>query len=251
MMNTPLCKNVLVTGSSGKIGSAVCKELISRGHRVRGFDLARPKKPIDGIGELQIGNLADAEAVNRAVEGVDALIHLAAIPEEADFLTELLEPNVIGVYHILEAARRHRIERIVITSSCQVVQAHNWRQRTVMLDEPFNPISHYGVTKAMAEAWSRYYAEQHKMSVIVVRPGFLPRNGSGWQKMRDDHALRRFYWSHRDAGRLYALCVEVPDIHFAVIYGASRALDQPAFDMEPARKLLGYEPLDTWTGEER
>ena len=250
-MNTqPVYEHVLVTGASGRIGSAVCLELVKRGHRVRGFDLAEPAVPIDGLSELQIGNLTDVEAVNRAVKGVDALIHLAAEPAEADFLTKLLGPNVIGVYHILEAARREQLKRVVVTSSCQVVQAHNWQQRTVKLDEPFNPIGHYGVTKAMAEAWARYYAEQHRMSVIVVRPGFVPREGAHWKKMEEDPLLRRLYWSQRDAGRLFALCVEVPNIQFAVIYGASRSSPH-AFDLEPARKLLGYEPLDTWTGEER
>src|SRR5436305_6725901 len=91
---------VLVTGSAGRIGQAVVRELQARGHAVRGFDLV----PTPGV-EAVVGDLADAAAVRRAVQGSTAVVHLAATPDDDDFLTKLLPNNVVGVYHVLEAAR--------------------------------------------------------------------------------------------------------------------------------------------------
>ena len=241
-------EKVLVTGSSGVLGQAVCRELISRGHRVRGFDRVVLQDSTTGLDDFQLGDLADAESVDRAVSGMDALVHLAAYPDEADFLSVLLEPNVIGVYHVLEAARRHRLQRVVVTSSGQAVEGHNWREQTLKVDDPFCPVSHYGVAKAMAEAWSRYYSEQHAMSMIVVRPGMVPREPSVWKTLAEDKVLQRLYWSQRDVGRFYALCVEVKEVNFAVLFGTSCQQEPYAMDPEPARQLLGYEPIEPWNG---
>ena len=74
----------LVTGGAGFIGSHVCEELVSRGERVRVVDnLASGRREnlghLYGV-ELLIGDLADAEVADRAVDGVDYVVHLAAIP---------------------------------------------------------------------------------------------------------------------------------------------------------------------------
>ena len=72
-----------------------------RGHFVRGFDLVATP----GADESVVSDLADADAIHRAAEGVNALIHLAATPDDDDFLTKLLPNNIVGAYHVLEAAR--------------------------------------------------------------------------------------------------------------------------------------------------
>src|SRR5262245_15862392 len=112
---------VLVTGSAGRIGQAVVRELRARGRPVRGFDLV----PTPGLDDFVVGDLTDSSAVRRAVDGTRAIVHLAAIPDDDDFLTKLLPNNVVGVYHVLEAARQAGVRRLVLASSGQVV----WWQR--------------------------------------------------------------------------------------------------------------------------
>ncbi|MBY0232335.1 MAG: NAD-dependent epimerase/dehydratase family protein, partial [Gemmataceae bacterium] len=70
---------VLVTGSAGRIGSAVVKELDAQGIPVRGFDLV----PTPGA-EHVAGTLTDADAIKRAMQGVETLVHLAATPDDDD-----------------------------------------------------------------------------------------------------------------------------------------------------------------------
>ena len=97
---------VLVTGS-GRIGRAVCGEPIARGHRVRGFD----RVPSSAVADSVVGNAANPDDLARALEGIDTAVHLAATPDEADFLTHLLPDNVVGLYRMLEAARHARLAR--------------------------------------------------------------------------------------------------------------------------------------------
>src|SRR6185437_12200538 len=103
---------VLVTGSAGRIGRAVVAELLARGRPVRGFD--RVVTP--GLTNCVVGDIADADAVRRAVEGVGTVIHLAAIPDDDDFLTQLAPNNIIGVYHVLESARLAGVRRLILAS---------------------------------------------------------------------------------------------------------------------------------------
>src|SRR2546423_13177387 len=92
---------VLVTGSAGRVGRAAVRELQSRGHTVRGFD----RVPTPGLSDCIVGDLTDAAAVRRATAAAGTVIHLAATPDDADFLSELVPNNVVGVYHVFEAAR--------------------------------------------------------------------------------------------------------------------------------------------------
>ena len=73
---------ILVTGSAGRVGQAVVSELVARGERVRGFD----RVPSPGVSDSHVGNLTDLEAVHCAAKGASAVIHLAATPDDADFI---------------------------------------------------------------------------------------------------------------------------------------------------------------------
>src|SRR5207245_11713467 len=103
--------------SAGRSGRAVVRELITRGHVVRGFD----RLPTPGTADSIVGDITDADAVRRAVAGVQTLIHLAATPDDDDFLTQLAPNNIIGAYQVLEAARAAGVRRYLLASSGQVV----------------------------------------------------------------------------------------------------------------------------------
>lgn len=235
---------VLVTGSAGRIGRAVVAELQGRGRPIRGFD----RVPTPGLTDAILGDLTDAAAVKRAVEGVGTVIHLAAIPDDDDFLTQLAPNNLIGVYHVLESARLAGVRRLILASSGQVV----WWQRQrgplpIRADDPPTPRGWYAVAKVFLEAAGRMYAESHGMSVIVVRLGWVPRSREHVAELESLDWAKDVYLSPGDAGRFFACAVEAPaDLRFAILYATSRPLRTMMYDLDEAKKLLGFEPRDRW-----
>src|SRR5690242_6766751 len=189
---------VLVTGSAGRIGRAVVAELQARGKAVRGFD----RMPTPGIADNIVADLTDAAAVRRAVEGVGTVIHLAATPDDADFLTQLLPNNLLGVYHVLESARLAGVRRLILASSGQVV----WWQRErgpwpIRADDPPTPRGWYAAAKVFLEAAGRMCADSHGISVIAVRLGWCPRTREHIEELSSLDWAKDVYLSPGDAGR--------------------------------------------------
>src|SRR5581483_10762447 len=117
-----------------------------------------------------VGDLTDAKAVRRATEGVRAVIHLAATPDDDDFLTQLMPNNIIGVHHVVEAARAAGVKRLVLASSGQVV----WWQRfrgpwPITADVQPTPRGWYAAAKCFLEAAGRVAAEAYGISTLAVR----------------------------------------------------------------------------------
>ncbi len=237
-------QTVLVTGSAGRIGQAVVRELKARGHRVRGFDLVATT----GADESIIGNLTDASAIRQATEGVDSLVHLAATPDDDDFVTKLVPNNLIGVHHVLEAARLAGVRRLVLASSGQVV----WWQRfsgplPIRTDVQPTPRGWYAAAKVFLEAAGRSYAEAHGLSVVAVRLGWCPRTREHVEELARTDWGPDVYLSPGDAGRFFTCAVEATTaIRFAVVYVCSKPVRQDMYDPRPSRELLGYEPRDVW-----
>jgi nucleoside-diphosphate-sugar epimerase len=241
MPQSPL---VLVTGSAGRIGRAVVRELRTRGNPVRGFD----RVPTPGLDDAVVGDLTDAAAVARAVRGAGIVVHLAATPDDDDFLTRLLPNNIVGVYHVLEEARRAGAGRLVLASSGQVV----WWQRErgpwpIRADAPPSPRAWYAAAKLFAEAAGQAYAEAHGMTVLAARLGWCPRDAAHAEELRATPWGPDVYVSPGDAGRFFACAVEAAvAVRFAIVYAFSRPVGRVLYDPEPARRLLGYEPEDRW-----
>jgi hypothetical protein len=235
---------ILVTGSAGRIGRAVVAALKGRGCVVRGFDLV----PTPGVDESMVGNLTDAQAVRRAVEDVEVVIHLAATPDDDDFMTRLLPNNFVGVYHVLESARLAGVRRLVLASSGQVA----WHQRErgpwpIGVNDPPTPRFWYAAGKLFLEGAGRALAEGYGMSVIVARLGWCPRTPEHVQELAATPWGPDVYLSPNDAGRFFACAALAPaDVRFAIVYATSRPLHTLTYDLEPARQLLGYEPQDVW-----
>jgi len=236
---------VLVTGSAGRIGRAVVRELTARGHKVRGFD----RVPTPGATDAIVGDITDADAVRRAVAGMRTLIHLAATPDDDDFVTQLAPNNIVGAYQMLEAARAAGVRRYLLASSGQVV----WWQRfrgplPIGPDVPPTPRGWYAATKVFVEAAGRSFAEAHGLTVVAVRLGWCPRTAEHAEELARTDWGPDVYLSPGDAGRFFACAVEasIPDGHFAVVYVCSRPPERHVYDQRPAKDLVGYEPRDTW-----
>jgi nucleoside-diphosphate-sugar epimerase len=256
-------KHVLVTGSAGRVGRAAVRALVARGHLVIGYD----RVPTPGLPTEQsvVATLADVDALNRAASGADSLIHLAAAPDDAryprgeppddgdNFLSELVPSNLVGPYHVLEAARKARLPRVVLASTGQVVDGH-LRDQQVPVTAGVRPRPRYlyACTKVFLEALGQVYARNHGIAVLAVRLGWCPRDAGQVEEIRGNRRFQDVYFSPGDVGRFFVGAVEAETLpEYAVVYATSRPLHQLRYDLDPARMLVGFEPQDAWpTGAE-
>jgi nucleoside-diphosphate-sugar epimerase len=231
---------VLVTGSAGAIGQPVCEELLHRGHQVRGLD--RVNTP--GVDDAIVVDLVDREGVRAAVRGVDSVVHLAAHPDDADF-SVLEGANVRGLFHVLDAARQEGVRRVILASSIQALGKWWDLSRTGPAGPRDGlPSNHYALTKVWAEHMGEMYARCYGLSILAVRVAFMVRNPAEALRL-EQKKVYDTYLSRGDVGRFFALAVEAASIDFAVVYAVG-AGGERLFDMEPARRLLGFEARDRW-----
>ncbi|MBU6303327.1 MAG: NAD(P)-dependent oxidoreductase [Verrucomicrobia bacterium] len=241
----PLSIPTLVTGSAGRIGRAVVAELQRRGHQVRGFDRVPASVPSDHV----TGDLTDRAALERAMQGIECLIHLAATPDDVDdVLGQIVPDNIAGLFHVMEAARLAGVKRLVLASSGQV----NWGQQMrgevpVRVTDPPSPKYWYAASKMFLEAIGCGFAETHGISVIVARLGWCPRTLAQVEEIAAAEWAQDVYLSPGDAGRFFACAVEAPpEVRHLVVYAASRPVHRERFDLSETAAWLGYEPEERW-----
>jgi uronate dehydrogenase len=234
---------VLVTGSSGRIGKAVVDALQARGHQVRGFD----RVPTPGVADMLVGTLTNPAEVAAAMRGVATVIHLAATPDDADFLAEIVPNNIIGVHHILEEAQKAGVRRLILASSGQVV----WWQRMngplpIGIDTQPTPRYWYAAAKLFLEGAGRAFAEKFGMEVIAVRLGWCPRTPEQVEEIRAAQWAQDVYLSPNDAGHFFVCAVEatLPG-KYHVVYATSKP-QEAHYDLETTKTLLGFEPKESW-----
>ena len=252
---------VLITGSGGRLGRAAVKALTAAGHHVLGFDL----RPTPGLPPSQsvVGSVLDAGLLAHAVRGIDCLIHLAATPDDScfppgdsdNFESELVPNNVVAAYRVMEVARRAGVPKVVLASTGQVIDGHldAWNI-PVTVSAAFRPRYLYACTKVFLEALGRVYAEQHGLRVLAVRLGWCPRDLGQVAQIRASVEDQDVYLSPADAGRFFLAAVDTPAAKlpaFAAVYCTSLPTRHLLYDLDPGRKLIGFEPQDRWpTGAE-
>jgi uronate dehydrogenase len=231
-------KRVLVTGCCGAIGRPVCRELASRGYQVRGLDRAPDPEREDSV----LSDIQDRAGVREAMREVDSVVHLAAQPWDTDF-DDLVGPNVVGLHNVLDAARQEGVRRVVLASSVQTLGARPPGSPPARVDER-SPRNHYGLTKVWAEQMAEMYVRCYGASIVAVRVAWMVRDRREAERIVElDYT--RAYLSRRDVARCFALAVAAPDIDFAVVYAVGPE-GAELYDLEPARRLLGFEPEDRW-----
>jgi uronate dehydrogenase len=229
---------ILVTGASGFIGRQICPHLEKSGFKLRAFD----RSPHKVVEDCVVGNLEDLERVRVAAKGVNTIIHLAACSDDADFITQLIPSNVVGLYNLFEAARLEEVRRIIFASSCQVADLLDANKK-IMVDDR-HPTDHYGLTKLWGEDMARMYSQRWGLSVLVVRLGWVLRSRRELAHMQSILGGTRIYLSYRDLQEFFRHCLDADLDSFSIVYAFSRQVQGELFDMEPTRRLLGFEPID-------
>ncbi|MEW6203251.1 MAG: NAD(P)-dependent oxidoreductase [bacterium] len=110
----------LITGGSGLLGQALARRLAEEGRAVRIFDLRKPDELPEGV-EFTGGDIRDGVAVDRVVRGAVRIFHLAALMHVGKIEPKVVrEVNIGGLKNLMHAAERHRVRRIVFSSTIEI-----------------------------------------------------------------------------------------------------------------------------------
>jgi len=162
---------VLVTGGLGFIGAWTARVLLERGHDVRTFDVHGERALFDAIAgergarvEHRTGDITDPEAVDAAVDGCEAVVHLAAVLIPTARKDPLLGAriNVMGTLHVFEAAKRAGVRGIAYASSAAVFGPDDGVHP--------EPRTHYGAYKLCNEGCARAYWDDAGIRSVGLRP---------------------------------------------------------------------------------
>jgi 2-alkyl-3-oxoalkanoate reductase len=211
-------RRVLVTGGSGFLGRAIAARLVARGDRVR--TLARRHAPaLERLGvEQQQGDIGDAAAVERACDGVDAVIHTAAKAGVWGTYETYYGPNVRGTQNVIAACRRRRVKLLVHTSSPAVI-FDGADMEGVDESAPYPDRFHapYPETKALAEKAVRAAADPH-LRTVCLRPHLIWGPGDPHLVPRILARARRLRRVGRGANRVDTIYIDnAADAHLLAL----------------------------------
>lgn len=175
------CRKVLVTGADGFIGSHLTEELVKRGYEVKAFVFYNSfntwgwldSLPVDVMEHVEVfcGDIRDSYGVKKAMEGCDAVFHLAAliaIPFSYHSPASYVETNIMGTLNVLQAAREADIQKVLVTSTSEVYGTAQY----VPIDEkhPYQGQSPYSATKIGADRLAESFYRSFNLPVVIVRP---------------------------------------------------------------------------------
>jgi UDP-glucose 4-epimerase len=166
-------KSYLITGGCGFIGVNLIPRLIDQGARVRVLDnlsLGR-REDVEPLGvELQVGDIRDSAAVARACEGVDTVVHLAAHTRVVESLSDPqlnFEINAIGTLNVLQACRAAGILKMIFASTGGAILGE--QEPPVHENMVPRPISPYGASKLVGEAYCSAYTGAYGLKTVALR----------------------------------------------------------------------------------
>ena len=226
---------VFLTGVTGRVGRVLVPAFRAC------YDLRTlHRRPVPDDPTAVLGDLSDRARLASLMAGCEVVVHLAAISREARFVEEIVPANIVGAYNVFQAALEAGVRRIVYASSCHVVR-FNTSQQAIDVEEPYQPETMYGVSKAFGEVLGRYYHDHHGLEFVAIRIGWLlPYDDPD---LRISESKRRIWLSPRDAVALFRLAIEKHEVGFAIVSGTS-ITSQEILSHRSARESLGYDPQD-------
>lgn len=277
---------IAVTGGSGKLGRAVVTDLLAHGHEVLNLDRVPsldPVAPFTRIDLTDLGQVADAlGGVDDRPSPFDGVVHLAAIPGPGMAPDgAIFANNVLSTYHVMAAARRAGIERIVWASSETVLGLpFDAPPPYVPVDEevPLRPETTYSLGKALEEEMARQICRwDPRLRMVALRFSNVmePSDYERFPSFEDDPGSRKWnLWSYidaRDGAQAVRLAIEhaEPGLEAFIVANADTVMTRPndelleawfptvprrrpigphetLLSIDKARRILGYEPRHSW-----
>ncbi len=232
-------RKLLVTGAAGRIGGFFTAQNKDQYDFVL-TDVRPPQETYDF--PFTEANITDFDVLRKLCQGVDTVIHMAAVISTEATWEHLLPNNVIGLYNVYQAAHEAGCRRVVFASTINVFTGYPDEELNIKQDAIIRPGNLYGSTKAWGEAAGSVYADTKNLSVICLRFGWVVPRDSAYIKV--GHPLLNMVATLEDTVESIRLSVEAPD---SLRYHSFNVLSdnrEKKLDISVTRELLGYNPQD-------
>lgn len=219
-------KKVVVTGGSGRVGLYVVRQLMKTMHVVVA-DLVAPKNIEVEFIQTNVMNL---DEVRKAVEGADAVVHLAALDFDWKAAPEkYIDVNVRGTWHVLQASQEKGIKKVVLCSSISASglseMRADWVPESLPVDEYHSnkPVQAYSVSKILMEQIAKSFVDGNpEMDVICLRPLAVVLKETlaeyiDFIDAEDRHWLF-YYVTAEDVATAFEAAVNIEGLRFGIFY---------------------------------
>jgi nucleoside-diphosphate-sugar epimerase len=268
---------IAVTGGSGKVGRAVVRDLLAHGHRVRNVDLVPDPEPVCGF---RRADLEDLGKVFEVLDGMESVIHLAAMTLRGDTEQTTFRVNTVSTFNVFEAACQLGLQRVVWASSETALGLpFDETLPYLPVDEEQPPVakSAYALSKVLGEEMARYFNARSGVPFVGLRFSnvWTDADYARVSEYQADAALRSWnawgYVDARDVAQACRLGVEaattgadvfiiaasdtvmergntelVAEAFPAVPLRAGAGEHATLLSIDKARAVLGYEPVYSW-----
>lgn len=226
-------KRLLLTGAAGNLGKVLRPRLKAYCDVLR-VSHRRDFGPADAGEEVVLAELSDRAQVLALLDGVDAVVHMGGVSTEQRW-EDILAGNIVGLVNLYEAARKHRVKRIVFASSNHVTGFYR-QDQVISPDDRPRPDGFYGLSKAFGEDLAEMYWHRHGVETVSLRIGSSTPEPV-------DRRMLSTWLSHDDMERLVAAALGAPVVGHTIIYGVS---DNASLWWDnTGAKHIGYRPQDS------
>ena len=253
---------VHVTGAYGLIGNLTYRHLSSK-NDYEVYGSGRRKASSDRIDDealmqipddrFSLADLTNRDAVSGALSGMDAVVHLGAVPDPGASFEDVLNSNIVGTYNVLEVCRESGIRRLIYASSVMASWGYSRFDEPyvsllegrleglpdpmpiVRVTDPPRPTEPYSASKIWGEGICRTYHDAHGFSVVCLRIGWVNKENEATEPF-----LRSVWCSQTDITNIIELALKATanpgyEICYAVTDGPHRWVD-----MEHTQERLGH-----------
>ena len=221
-MSTSQARTIFITGATGLVGSHAAEEAVRRGHRVRALvRSSSDTRWLDQWGVEKVpGDLEDAEALRRGVDGADWVFNCAAKVGDWGSLDDFRRLNVAALRLLLDAASDARVARFVHVSSLGVYEGRDHFGTDETVPVAAESLDAYTRSKVEAEQLALTYVQQKGLPLSIVRPGFIygPRDRTVLPKLLDALRKKRFFYF--GSGEQALNCIYVKNLVQAIFLAA-------------------------------
>lgn len=229
-------KKILITGGFGKIAKHFVKNLNHK-YEITVVDIRTDDVTFPDNVRIEKANLIDFELCSKLCQGMDIVIHMAAIVDPTSDSNEILDVNMKTTRNIFKATVEAKCERLIFASSAQTIEGYS-TDIQVNKDMMVKPKNLYGVSKCFGEALAAYYAANDEISVICLRIGAyeFPKDF----KAMNARDLSAFIHPD-DFNQLLTGCIETENIKHEVLNVISDNRHK-RLNIVEAKEKVGYKP---------